>query len=239
MSPPLPTHVCHAVVASVRGHGASWWRLPVALTAATLVALSATPAAAATIHHGSAATATMSSPLPGQTVEQAADASVAPAPVAAPHVFATIGDLEFVTPSPRPLLVGFHQAAGGTVAFTPVAGQVLASRGRGTSPTSAVDVALEPDDPVLAVVTGTVTEVAPYTLYGLHHDVLVTIAPDERPDLRVRLLHVDDVRVTPGQHVSAGRDVIAGTARQLPVRNQVDRYVGRSVPHLHVEVVGG
>lgn len=221
MSPfPCSPHARRAGAGSVGGNAAVR-RLLVALLTTVAVALSASPAAAVPVAGGNAAV------------------PVAPARAPTPYVFATVGGLEFVTPSPRPVLVGFHQAAGGTVAFTPVAGQVLATRGRGTSPTSAVDVALEPGDPVLAVVTGTVTEVAPYALYGRHDDVLVTIVPDERPDLRVRLLHIDDVRVTPGQHVTAGRDPIAGTARPLPVNNQVDRYTGRSLPHLHVEVVSG
>lgn len=178
--------------------------------------------------------------IPGVTVERAARHAPVPArPIVAPRPFATSEGIELWTPSARPVLIGFHEAAGhGTRVLTPIEGQILATRGRGTAPTSAVDVALEPGEPVRAVVTGTVVDVAPYTLYGRHQDVIVVIAPDSRPDLRVRMLHIDDVRVVPGQRVTAGLDVVAGTARHLPVASQVDRYIGRALPHLHVEITG-
>lgn len=178
--------------------------------------------------------------IPGVTVERAARHAPVPArPIVAPRPFATSEGIELWTPSARPVLIGFHEAAGhGTRVLTPIEGQVLDPRGRGTAPTSAVDVALEVGEPVRAVVTGTVVDVAPYALYGRHPDVIVVIAPDSRPDLRVRMLHIDDIRVVPGQRVTAGLDVVAGTARLLPVSSQVDRYIGRSVPHLHVEITG-
>lgn len=217
-------------------------RTPTALAVTTALVLAAFPAHAGPFAGGAPDERwTAASPVPIETVEQAAArVEMRPAAVAAPYPFATVDEVEFVTPSPRPLLVGFHEAAGhGTVALTPTAGEVLAPRGRGTAPTSAVDVALEPNDPVLAVVTGTVLDVSTYTLYGRLSDVLVTIVPDGRPDLRVRMLHIDDVRVSPGQHVTAGRDVVAGTARGLPVSSQIDRYTGRAAPHVHIEVTSG
>lgn len=196
------------------------------------LAMASAPALGVSVPHHVAPPPEPVRPLP-------VDIPVPARPIVAPRPFATSEGIELWTPSARPVLIGFHEAAGlGTRVLTPIEGQVLASRGRGTAPTSAVDVALEVGEPVRAVVTGTVVEVAPYTLYGRHPDVIVVIAPDSRPDLRVRMLHIDDVRVVPGQRVTAGLDVVAGTARHLPVASQVDRYVGRSVPHLHVEITG-
>lgn len=155
-----------------------------------------------------------------------------------PEVFAYVGEVAFLTPSTSPLVVGFHEANGpGTLTFSPASGQVLDPRGRGTDPASAVDIVLPAGEDVRAVVSGTVTDVASYTLYGSTSDVLVMIEPDGRPDLRVKLLHLDEVVVVPGQRVAAGIDVIAGTARTLPFASQVDRITGDRIPHVHIEVV--
>lgn len=114
---------------------------------------------------------------------------------------------------------------------------VLSSRGRPNPATSAVDIVMPEGTPVASVVTGQVSEVEPYLLYGRHQDTKIEIIPDNRPDLRVVLIHVDDVRVQPGDRVEAGRTVLAGTANRFPFSSHIDRYAeGTPEPHVHIEV---
>lgn len=174
--------------------------------------------------------------------------------------FAEIGGTQLYTPSPAPLIVGFHQANGPTpLALTPVGEHVedhfeavgawdgvgstgytlLPTRVRGSAPTSAVDIVVAPDEPVLSVVTGTVVDASTYSLYGNTRDVIIAIKPDSEPSLLVKILHVDDARVTAGDRVVAGETVVSSSGRTLPFGSQVDRFIGERLPHVHIEVVRG
>lgn len=114
---------------------------------------------------------------------------------------------------------------------------VLSSRGRANPATSAVDLVLDDGDDVRAVVSGRVTLVQPYRLYGRYDDTRIELVPDGRPDLRVVIIHVEGVRVRPGDRVLAGATVLADTANLFPFRSHVDRHVtGEPRPHVHVEV---
>lgn len=156
-----------------------------------------------------------------------------PAPVPAP--MATVAGAELFVPAPDAAAVGFHQGGSSNLAMSP-SGQhvVMASRHRGTSSTSAVDIAVGDDRAVTSPVAGTVSQVEDYSLYGKHPDVLVTIVPDGT-DVAVRMMHIADVTVEPGDRVEPG-DPIA-EARPLPVRSQVDRHHdGTAGPHVHLDV---
>lgn len=175
--------------------------------------------------------------------------------VAEPYAFARVGGTELLTPTPLPLLVGFHQASGrAPVALEPVGERItpddldaaatgtyaiLPSRGRGTSPTSAVDIVVPPDEQVLAPVTGKVVSVSRYTLYASMTDIVIVIAPDDAPGMLVKVLHVDEAEVAVGDPVVAGRTPIAARGRALPFSSQVDRIVGERLPHVHIEVIRG
>lgn len=114
---------------------------------------------------------------------------------------------------------------------------VLSSRGRPNAATSALDVAVPSGTPIASVVTGTVGLVEPYLLYGRYPDTKVEIFPAARPDLRVVMIHLTDVRVVTGQRVVAGRTIVAGSANRFPFASQVDRYLGGDPgPHVHIEV---
>lgn len=114
---------------------------------------------------------------------------------------------------------------------------VLSSRGRPQAPTSAIDVVLRDDVDVLAPVTGTVTDVRTYWLYGEHRDHRVEIVPDAAPELRVVLVHVDGVRVAAGDRVEAATTVLATTANRFPFSSQIDRETEPDRwPHVHLEV---
>ncbi|MBW3621075.1 MAG: M23 family metallopeptidase [Actinobacteria bacterium] len=187
-------------------------------------------------------------------------AAIATASVDAPPVFARFDDLPLHLPSDEVELVGFHEAAyddalemapRGRIAMNenttkfraPAADDdgppylVLSSRGRVHPATSAVDVVLRDGVAVLSVVTGTVTDVRPYALYGKYPDTRIEIRPADRPDLRVVLIHVDGVRVGVGDEVVAGETVLAETANRFPFPSHIDRYSEPDRwPHVHLEV---
>jgi hypothetical protein len=112
---------------------------------------------------------------------------------------------------------------------------ILPTRRRLPGPTTAVDVALDAGMPVTSPVDGIVADVTEYALYGRIPDVFIDLTPVGRPDLRVRLMHVDGPTVAPGQEVVAGESVLAHTARQLPFPSQIDWFAGPG-PHVHIEV---
>lgn len=113
---------------------------------------------------------------------------------------------------------------------------VQVSRGRSAGPTSAADVVLADREPVLAPVTGTVTEVRPYLLYGRYDDVRIELRPDDAPELGVVLIHVTRPAVVVGQRVAVG-DRLAAAARLLPFRSIVDRATEpERFGHVHVEL---
>jgi hypothetical protein len=86
-------------------------------------------------------------------------------------------------------------------------------------------------------VSGTVTDVREYVLYGGHRDVRLEIAPDDAPDLRLVMIHIADVDVEAGDEVTAGETVVAGTARPFPFGSQIDRFTEPDRwPHVHIEV---
>lgn len=212
----------------------------------------------------------------------AAAAAQPPAPSAAgereipsnAQVVARFGGLQLVALNEAVRFVGFHEASYadaqalspvGRIAFndnpTKFAPSsqadgpdyvVLSSRGRPNAATSAVDMVVPAGVPVASVVTGTIGLVEPYLLYGRYPDTKVEIIPDARPDLKVVMIHLIDVRVVAGQRVLGGRTIIAGSANHFPFASQVDRYVslarpaqpfgpspgGLPGPHVHIEVKG-
>lgn len=186
--------------------------------------------------------------------------AAASAAVTAPPVFARFDDLPIHLPNDDVVLVGFHEASLGdalqmtphgeiamnenTTKFSAPAAApdgpryvVLSSRGRVHPATSAVDVMLRDDVPVKSVVSGTVTDVRPYALYGRYEDTRIEIQPADRPDLRVVLIHVSGVQVRVGDVVTAGETVLAATANRFPFASHIDRYTEPDRwPHVHLEV---
>lgn len=175
-----------------------------------------------------------------------------------PPVFASVAGRQLMLPG-TVRKIGFHESGdarslpmspfgraeanhnAGRITLPPANGErdteflVLPTRYRQGGPTTAVDISMSRGEPVSSPVTGTVTAVHSYLLYGTTPDQIVEITPGGRPDLRVRMLHVDDVKVRPGENVAAGDSIIAGTARLLPFDSQIDRYAGRH-PHVHMDV---
>ena len=171
-----------------------------------------------------------------------------------------VGALRIYQVSPAPVYVGFHEAAnaralpilpfgqlltnrnatryeptGDTVAGLPYA--VMHSRGRAAHPTSAVDIVLRDGDPVRAPVSGQVVSVRSILVEGRHPDLRIEIEPDAAPQLRVVVIHVDGVRVEPGDRVVAGETRMADTARRFSFFSQIDELTAPDRwPHVHLEV---
>lgn len=171
--------------------------------------------------------------------------------------FASVEGMMLKLPHKAPAVVAFHEASlVGALEMVPVgtllgnhnptkfapradddgaAYHVLASRGRTRPATSAADIVVPAGSPVLAPVTGTVTEVLDYPLYGGIDDYRIVIESEENPGLAVVVIHLEDPAVSVGDRVVAGSSVLA-TVRQLPLDSQVDALVGERSAHVHLEV---
>lgn len=170
----------------------------------------------------------------------------------------TAGTVRLLVPAVDALLVSFHEAAfpealevvpSGALVGNENASRFAApsdtggvpyhvqvSRGRANAPTSAVDVVLDEDTPVLSPVSGVVAEVRPYSLYGRYDDVRLELHPDTAPGMAVVLIHLRGVQVATGQRVVAGQ-LIADGARRFPFDAVVDRATAPAKHgHVHLEV---
>ena len=154
-----------------------------------------------------------------------------------------VGPVTLVHPSDRVEAIGFHQSGhDGALAQTalPSAARWFEQedRDRDTSPQGAADIVVEPDREVRVVVTGTVIRAGTYTLYCDHVDQYAVVEPDAHPGWEVKMLHIEGLAVTKGQHVEAGVTRLAARSRVLPFPSTVnDDTAIPAWPHVHVEVV--
>ncbi len=159
------------------------------------------------------------------------------------HVLATVAGLTLRAPAAVVERAGFHQSSHpGALRMeasdpAPIRTSVMASRNRGTDRQGAIDVAVEPSTAVVAPIAGTVARAGEYILYCRYRDGFVVINPDGRPDLEVKVLHVQGVAVGAGDRVEVGQR-LAARATRFPFVSQIDELTGEpSWPHVHVEVV--
>lgn len=194
--------------------------------------------------------------LPGRAVPAASRSGDLSPPGPLP-VFALSAGVPLVIPSGQATAVGYHQAGAGSALpleprgapftnrnvprYTPLPPSegpdyaVMANRRRGTHATSAVDIAVPHNVTLRSPVTGTVASVTPYLLYGRHPDLILTIVPEGRPELRLVMIHINGSLVSPGQHVVAGETPVAHTAMPFPFNSQIDEWAGYG-PHTHIEM---
>jgi murein DD-endopeptidase MepM/ murein hydrolase activator NlpD len=209
----------------------------VATTLVTTVTTVATVATATTV----ASVATTAAPAPPPAPPPPAPRSVRE-PAWTP--FATVGPVTLTHPAARVERVAFHQSnhdGARQLSALPsaVAPVTLEDRERDTGPHGSADVVVDPSAEIRAPVTGKVKRAGTYVLYCRHSDDYVVIEPDDRPGWEVKILHIDGVRVRPGNRVVAGVTVLAPRATQLPFESQVDelRTAEPAWPHVHIEVV--
>lgn len=184
-------------------------------------------------------------PLPTEEASHAPEASESARRVHEPHwsPFASVGGVTLLHPASRVERVGFHESNHDGArqlqlhpsATNPV---TLPSRGRGTGSRSAGDVVVDPEVEIRAPVSGRVIRAGSYVLYCEYSDDFAVIEPKDHPGWEVKMLHIDGVRVAAGDRVEAGITMLAGRARQLPFRAQIDDYTAEpSWPHVHIEVI--
>lgn len=154
--------------------------------------------------------------------------------------FAKVDGLRLHLPAHRVAGIGYHQAPRSgehRLAMTNLdqRGFTMPSRGRGTHPTSAVDISMPVGVEVLAPVSGVVEDVTSYSLYGRYPDAHLSIRPDGHANRAVRVLHVRGLKVRPGQRVEGGITPIAASANPFPFESQIDGHVGRH-PHVDISV---
>ena len=152
-------------------------------------------------------------------------------------------DVTIMAPASVIEYAGFHQSMHpGAQGMTPsdttsIPITTMPSRNRDTHPQGAVDIPVHPLVPITAPVTGRVLRAGNYVLYCMYRDGYVVIEPEGRPDLEVKILHVQDVSVRAGDWVTPA-DQIAARATPFPFRSQVDGYTAEpSWPHVHIETV--
>jgi murein DD-endopeptidase MepM/ murein hydrolase activator NlpD len=151
------------------------------------------------------------------------------------------GTLPLRRPVAAAEVVGFHQAnhdgardLAPTGAGTPTI--VLDDRGRDTGQRTAADIVTPRGTQVRSPVSGRVLRAGTYVLYCRYSDDFAVIEPDGHPGWELKLLHIDGVRVRPGDRVVAGVTVLADGPTPLPFRSQVDDHTSGG-PHVHLEVV--
>lgn len=207
-------------------------------TVATTIATTTTAAPPATTAAPAAATTTVA-PTTSTTRPH-------PARVVVPQTwvpYATAGPVVLHHVSDRVEAIGFHQSGhDGAQEQSPLPNAVrsytMTSRDRDTTARGAADIVVEPGREIRAPVTGTVIRGGTYTLYCDNVDQYVVIEPDARPGWEVKVLHVQGLALTKGQHVEAGVTRLAAHARVLPFPSQVEEDTGLPAwPHVHVEVV--
>jgi hypothetical protein len=245
---------------------ASRGRLVRSLLGVGLVALALTAALAIPPHPvlaaGASALTTGTTNTSGTVATGTADAtkSVTPTPT---NTFAHMSGsklyIHFPAPADKLVAVGFHQASNKkSVRFVPSmtchkidkASKTKALlkkdkklklfqqplRGRGDSNFTAADCAVPPKTVVFAAVSGVVTNVRHYKLYGYIDDLRLEIKPDGAPHLRVVMIHITGVKVKKGDRVVGGVTPVA-VVRHLPFVSTINRFVPvKPIDHVHIQV---
>lgn len=112
---------------------------------------------------------------------------------------------------------------------------IMTFRGRGSSPTSAVDIALRPGTQFTSPVDGVVADVVPYLLYGRQNDYRIEILADGQSQFKIAIAHTDNVLVKKGDRLVKGLTKIA-SVRHLPINSQVNDYISEAQDHIHLQI---
>lgn len=114
---------------------------------------------------------------------------------------------------------------------------IMESRGQYAYGTTVADIALDPGTSILAPVSGTVTKVEQKIIYDEYGDMQIEMTPDGFPNVTVAFLHVDKIRIKPGDHLRQGLDAI-GIPKdwRASFASELDDYVKPAMPHVHIQV---
>ncbi len=70
---------------------------------------------------------------------------------------------------------------------------IMASRGRGSSPTSSVDISLAAGTIIRSPVDGVIADIVPYLLYGRYNDYRLEIQAKGYPMFKIAIVHIDNL----------------------------------------------
>jgi murein DD-endopeptidase MepM/ murein hydrolase activator NlpD len=114
---------------------------------------------------------------------------------------------------------------------------LLKASGRSGADTAAVDVGAAPGTPITAPISGRVTAVKPYLLYGKYEDVQIDLEAEGLSGVEVSLLFVDEPAVTIGQTVVAGKTQLGKVrAAQGDLGQRLSKHTHDSGSHVHLQV---
>ncbi|MFA5867850.1 MAG: M23 family metallopeptidase [Actinomycetota bacterium] len=114
---------------------------------------------------------------------------------------------------------------------------IMETRGEYAYGTTVADIAMDPGTPVLAPVSGTVIKIESKVIYEEFEDLQVEVVPDGLPNVRVAFLHIDQIKVKPGDKVKQGKTVMGIPRDWRPYfASELDDYVKPPTPHVHVQV---
>lgn len=114
---------------------------------------------------------------------------------------------------------------------------IMVSRGEYAYGTTVADIAMDPNTPVRAPISGTVSKIEPKVIYDEYEDRQIEVIPDGLPDVRVAFLHIDNIKIKPGDHLTQGKTIIGIPHDWRPYfASEIDDYVKPSMPHVHVQV---
>lgn len=109
--------------------------------------------------------------------------------------------------------------------------------GEGEEPTTSVLVGAAPGTPVYAPVSGVITGVTEYLLYGKYEDVQIDIRPEKASGATLSLILVAEPTVSIGEPVTAGKTQL-GKVRECPEQlgKTLSNYTHDSGSHVHMQI---
>jgi hypothetical protein len=109
--------------------------------------------------------------------------------------------------------------------------------GQGGKSTSSVLVGAQPGSPVTSPVSGVVTGVKEYKLYGKFDDVQIDIRPEELSGTTISLLFISDPVISIGEVVTAGKTQL-GKVRECPAElgASLAKFTHDSGSHVYMQV---
>jgi murein DD-endopeptidase MepM/ murein hydrolase activator NlpD len=115
---------------------------------------------------------------------------------------------------------------------------LIKSKGRGGAATVGVDIGAAPGTPITAPISGQVSGVKTYQLYGKYEDVQIDIRPDGLSGVEISLLFVEEPVVSIGQTVVAGKTQLGKVrAPQGDLGEQLSQLTRDSGGHVHLQVM--
>lgn len=101
----------------------------------------------------------------------------------------------------------------------------------------AIDIGAKEGTKIYAPVSGKVTRVCDYNLYGKYKDTQIAISPIAWPEIELTIFHLKDVAIKEGQRIKSGQDYL-GLVRDISVyfKPQLSDYSNDKGNHVHIQI---